>query len=199
MRSSLTTMRATIFGDESLRFKDNRCMSLYSKPTALSTPSHHLWCGVTNTELSVSPSFTLSSSSNSAFLTCPTFLFSFSSFLPSFPPLLISIPRFLVLLFRSPLSFHPILPLSFSSFPCSSSSFLPLSSVDHIAHIIELLGVIPRHFALSGKYSREFFNRRGSTRESSGGTETHRRPSTHCDSDRQTDRHEYRQGGRGIV
>ncbi|KAL0968026.1 hypothetical protein UPYG_G00261300 [Umbra pygmaea] len=31
---------------------------------------------------------------------------------------------------------------------------------DHIAHIIELLGVIPRHFALSGKYSREFFNRR---------------------------------------
>ncbi|KAF7667645.1 hypothetical protein LDENG_00055820 [Lucifuga dentata] len=34
---------------------------------------------------------------------------------------------------------------------------------DHIAHIIELLGCIPRHFALSGKYSREFFNRRGST------------------------------------
>uniref|UniRef100_A0AAY5E7T9 non-specific serine/threonine protein kinase n=1 Tax=Electrophorus electricus TaxID=8005 RepID=A0AAY5E7T9_ELEEL len=32
---------------------------------------------------------------------------------------------------------------------------------DHIAHIIELLGCIPRHFALSGKYSREFFNRRG--------------------------------------
>uniref|UniRef100_A0A4X1VAL9 non-specific serine/threonine protein kinase n=1 Tax=Sus scrofa TaxID=9823 RepID=A0A4X1VAL9_PIG len=31
---------------------------------------------------------------------------------------------------------------------------------DHIAHIIELLGSIPRHFALSGKYSREFFNRR---------------------------------------
>uniref|UniRef100_A0A673JWS4 non-specific serine/threonine protein kinase n=1 Tax=Sinocyclocheilus rhinocerous TaxID=307959 RepID=A0A673JWS4_9TELE len=35
---------------------------------------------------------------------------------------------------------------------------------DHIAHIIELLGCIPRHFALSGKYSREFFNRRGSVR-----------------------------------
>uniref|UniRef100_H0XIR6 non-specific serine/threonine protein kinase n=1 Tax=Otolemur garnettii TaxID=30611 RepID=H0XIR6_OTOGA len=32
---------------------------------------------------------------------------------------------------------------------------------DHIAHIIELLGSIPRHFALSGKYSQEFFNRRG--------------------------------------
>uniref|UniRef100_A0A4W5MRL2 non-specific serine/threonine protein kinase n=1 Tax=Hucho hucho TaxID=62062 RepID=A0A4W5MRL2_9TELE len=35
---------------------------------------------------------------------------------------------------------------------------------DHIAHIIELLGIIPRHFALSGKYSREFFNRRGELR-----------------------------------
>ncbi|XP_075064881.1 SRSF protein kinase 2 isoform X8 [Mixophyes fleayi] len=35
---------------------------------------------------------------------------------------------------------------------------------DHIAHIIELLGNIPRHFALSGKYSREFFNRRGELR-----------------------------------
>uniref|UniRef100_A0A3B5MVY9 non-specific serine/threonine protein kinase n=1 Tax=Xiphophorus couchianus TaxID=32473 RepID=A0A3B5MVY9_9TELE len=35
---------------------------------------------------------------------------------------------------------------------------------DHIAHIIELLGCIPRHFALSGKYSREFFNRRGELR-----------------------------------
>uniref|UniRef100_A0A8C7WV55 non-specific serine/threonine protein kinase n=1 Tax=Oryzias sinensis TaxID=183150 RepID=A0A8C7WV55_9TELE len=35
---------------------------------------------------------------------------------------------------------------------------------DHIAHIIELLGSIPRHFALSGKYSREFFNRRGDLR-----------------------------------
>lgn len=32
---------------------------------------------------------------------------------------------------------------------------------DHIAHIIELLGPIPRHIALAGKYSREFFNRRG--------------------------------------
>lgn len=32
---------------------------------------------------------------------------------------------------------------------------------DHIAHIIELLGPIPPHFALSGRYSREYFNRRG--------------------------------------
>ncbi|KAK2898256.1 hypothetical protein Q8A67_009674 [Cirrhinus molitorella] len=35
---------------------------------------------------------------------------------------------------------------------------------DHIAHIIELLGPIPPHFALSGRYSREYFNRRGELR-----------------------------------
>uniref|UniRef100_A0A8C4X255 non-specific serine/threonine protein kinase n=1 Tax=Eptatretus burgeri TaxID=7764 RepID=A0A8C4X255_EPTBU len=35
---------------------------------------------------------------------------------------------------------------------------------DHVAHIIELLGAIPKHFSLSGKYSREFFNRRGELR-----------------------------------
>ncbi|XP_069489542.1 SRSF protein kinase 1 isoform X4 [Ambystoma mexicanum] len=32
---------------------------------------------------------------------------------------------------------------------------------DHIAHIIELIGRIPRHFALCGKYSKDLFNRRG--------------------------------------
>uniref|UniRef100_A0A8C3Y5H8 non-specific serine/threonine protein kinase n=1 Tax=Catharus ustulatus TaxID=91951 RepID=A0A8C3Y5H8_CATUS len=32
---------------------------------------------------------------------------------------------------------------------------------DHIAHVIELLGEIPRHVALGGRYSREFFNRKG--------------------------------------
>jgi serine/threonine protein kinase len=32
---------------------------------------------------------------------------------------------------------------------------------DHLAHIIELLGPIPRSIALSGKYSKEFFNKRG--------------------------------------
>lgn len=32
---------------------------------------------------------------------------------------------------------------------------------DHIAHIIELLGPIPKHVALSGKFSREYFNKRG--------------------------------------
>ncbi|XP_077368824.1 SRSF protein kinase 3-like [Festucalex cinctus] len=35
---------------------------------------------------------------------------------------------------------------------------------DHIAHIIELLGSIPLPFALSGRYSREYFNRRGDLR-----------------------------------
>nr|XP_033776748.1 SRSF protein kinase 3 isoform X3 [Geotrypetes seraphini] len=35
---------------------------------------------------------------------------------------------------------------------------------DHIAHIIELLGDIPPQFALSGRYSREYFSRRGELR-----------------------------------
>ncbi|XP_023261926.1 SRSF protein kinase 3-like isoform X3 [Seriola lalandi dorsalis] len=35
---------------------------------------------------------------------------------------------------------------------------------DHIAHIMELLGPIPVPFALSGRYSREYFNRRGELR-----------------------------------
>ncbi|XP_055078858.1 LOW QUALITY PROTEIN: SRSF protein kinase 1a [Periophthalmus magnuspinnatus] len=32
---------------------------------------------------------------------------------------------------------------------------------DHLALMIELLGKIPRHYALSGKYSQEYFNKRG--------------------------------------
>ena len=32
---------------------------------------------------------------------------------------------------------------------------------DHIAHVSELLGTIPKHIALGGKFSREFFNRKG--------------------------------------
>lgn len=32
---------------------------------------------------------------------------------------------------------------------------------DHLAHIIELLGKVPRHIALSGKYSKDFFNKKG--------------------------------------
>ncbi|XP_018010808.1 SRSF protein kinase 3 isoform X5 [Hyalella azteca] len=35
---------------------------------------------------------------------------------------------------------------------------------DHLAHIIELLGEIPRSIALSGKYSREFFDKKGELR-----------------------------------
>ena len=31
---------------------------------------------------------------------------------------------------------------------------------DHLAHIIELVGPIPKSIALSGKYSKEFFSRR---------------------------------------
>ncbi|KAG8129873.1 hypothetical protein E2320_016506 [Naja naja] len=38
------------------------------------------------------------------------------------------------------------------------------STAYHIAHIVELLGDIPPHFALSGRYSREYFNRRGELR-----------------------------------
>lgn len=71
---------------------------------------------------------------------------------------------------------HPFLPTFLHCLLCASpltSSVLPstlcLCFVDHIAHIIELLGCIPRHFALSGKYSREFFNRRGSYRSMQGG------------------------------
>ncbi|CAF0721786.1 unnamed protein product [Brachionus calyciflorus] len=32
---------------------------------------------------------------------------------------------------------------------------------DHLAHVIELLGQIPKHIALSGKFSKEFFNKKG--------------------------------------
>jgi len=35
---------------------------------------------------------------------------------------------------------------------------------DHLAHIIELLGDIPRNIASSGKYSRVFFNKKGELR-----------------------------------
>ena len=35
---------------------------------------------------------------------------------------------------------------------------------DHIALITELLGSIPRHIALKGKYGKEFFNKKGDLR-----------------------------------
>lgn len=51
-----------------------------------------------------------------------------------------------LLLFR-----FPVIPalLRCASFP------------DHLALMIELLGQIPHHYALSGKYSQEYFTRRG--------------------------------------
>lgn len=50
--------------------------------------------------------------------------------------------------------------------PTDSLSSLPLllwcaSFPDHLALMIELLGKIPRHYALSGKYSQEYFTKRG--------------------------------------
>ncbi len=35
---------------------------------------------------------------------------------------------------------------------------------DHLAHIIELLGPIPKNIALAGGFSKEFFNKRGKKR-----------------------------------
>lgn len=35
---------------------------------------------------------------------------------------------------------------------------------DHLAHIIELVGVIPRNVAFTGKYSKEFFKKNGELR-----------------------------------
>ena len=34
-------------------------------------------------------------------------------------------------------------------------------NVDHVAQFIELLGPIPKNIALTGKFARDFFNRRG--------------------------------------
>ncbi|XP_057331156.1 SRSF protein kinase 3 isoform X2 [Microplitis mediator] len=39
---------------------------------------------------------------------------------------------------------------------------------DHLAHIIELLGEIPRRIALSGKYSKAFFNKKGELKHITG-------------------------------
>ena len=37
-------------------------------------------------------------------------------------------------------------------------------NVDHLAQMIELLGTFPKHIATGGKYSGEFFNRKGELR-----------------------------------
>lgn len=111
-----------------------------------------------------------------SFLSSPHLFSMFLSLEPSSHSICLPVP---------PLSMKSALSISvFSSYPPSLSaspflslptifSSLPLSSIDHIAHIIELLGCIPRHFALSGKYSREFFNRRGSASQRVAGTGTH--------------------------
>lgn len=39
---------------------------------------------------------------------------------------------------------------------------------DHLAHIIELLGEIPRRIALSGRHSRAFFNKKGELKHITG-------------------------------
>lgn len=39
---------------------------------------------------------------------------------------------------------------------------------DHLAHIIELLGDIPRHIALSGKNSKMYFNKKGELKRITG-------------------------------
>ncbi|XP_074600423.1 SRSF protein kinase 3-like isoform X2 [Brevipalpus obovatus] len=46
--------------------------------------------------------------------------------------------------------------------PHSSSTYT--RDEDHIAHIIELLGEIPHHLAFAGRYSKEFFTRKGDLR-----------------------------------
>jgi len=35
---------------------------------------------------------------------------------------------------------------------------------DHLAHIIELLGPVPKHICMMGKYSKEFFNKKNELR-----------------------------------
>lgn len=68
-----------------------------------------------------------------------------------------------------PSLFCPHLPFAISSSLQTVTlwlSILPLllwcaSFPDHLALMIELLGKIPRHYALSGKYSQEYFTKRG--------------------------------------
>jgi len=39
---------------------------------------------------------------------------------------------------------------------------------DHLAHIIELLGEIPKRIAMSGKHSRSYFNKKNQLRHITG-------------------------------
>ena len=44
---------------------------------------------------------------------------------------------------------------------CVSVLLAMFPNADHIALIIELLGKVPRKYAMLGKYSKEFFTRKG--------------------------------------
>uniref|UniRef100_A0A3B4X959 non-specific serine/threonine protein kinase n=1 Tax=Seriola lalandi dorsalis TaxID=1841481 RepID=A0A3B4X959_SERLL len=58
-------------------------------------------------------------------------------------------------------------PQSGASFSREEGFIFHLSfcvSSDHIAHIIELLGPLPSQFALSGRNSQQYFNRKGQLR-----------------------------------
>uniref|UniRef100_A0A4W5PZV1 non-specific serine/threonine protein kinase n=1 Tax=Hucho hucho TaxID=62062 RepID=A0A4W5PZV1_9TELE len=73
---------------------------------------------------------------------------------PAFCPPLCLPPLFLLSPSLSPLS-------ALSSFPVLSLSLCDLPGPpDHLALIIELLGKVPRHYALSGKFSQEYFTKR---------------------------------------
>lgn len=67
-------------------------------------------------------------------------------------------PLFLIRFVAPPLS--PLQTVSLL-LPVSSSFLWCASFPDHLALVIELLGKIPRHYALCGKYSQEYFNKRG--------------------------------------
>lgn len=54
-------------------------------------------------------------------------------------------------------SLHLLCPSLKSSYPTTCAHILS----DHIAHIIELLGHLPSQFALSGRNSKRYFNRKG--------------------------------------
>lgn len=48
--------------------------------------------------------------------------------------------------------------------PSQQPSFLlPCKMADHIALIIELLGMVPRKLIIAGKYSKDFFTKKGNT------------------------------------
>src|SRR5882762_4411900 len=63
--------------------------------------------------------------------------------------------------FYSPKIFELITGGDYLFDPASGSRYS--KDDDHIAQIIELMGEIPKTIAFAGKYSSEFFNRKGSS------------------------------------